>query len=153
MAQLFRKKKINSRLLIGNIVAWLVIFNLGYVFHDLLLHDWFQKHIGEITRDQYIIPVIALSFAIYTTLMSLVYPVFYSYFSEKKGLSKIKTGLITGLFFGFLWDSLQGGLIEYATYKVTLISMLLDSLYHTIEGGIAGLIIGAFYKPQSDDKA
>jgi hypothetical protein len=142
-----------SRLLIGGIIAWVVIFNLGYVFHDLLLHDWFQKHIGEITRDSYIIPVIALSFAIYITLMSLVYPVFYSYFSEKKGLSKIKTGLIIGLFFGFLWDSLQGGLIEYATYKVSLSSMLLDSFYHTLEGGVAGLIIGAFYKPQSDDKA
>ena len=48
-----------------------------------------------------------------------------------------------GLFCGFLWDALQGGLIEYATYNVSLPAMLVDSTYHVL----AGCIIGAIYQP------
>jgi hypothetical protein len=58
----------------------------------------------------------------------------------------VATGALLGLFCGFLWDSLQGGIIEYATYNVTLPAMLVDSAYHTIEGGLAGSIIGFFYR-------
>lgn len=41
--------------------------------------------------------------------------VFHLYFTERRGWSKVATGAVLGLFCGVLWDSLQGGLIEYAT--------------------------------------
>jgi hypothetical protein len=53
---------------------------------------------------------------------------------------------LLGLFCGFLWDALQGGIIEYATYNVSLGAMLVDSVYHTLEGVLAGSILGAFYR-------
>jgi len=77
----------------------------------------------------------------------LAYPVVYAYFVEARGWSRIAAGALLGVFCGFLWDALQGGMIEYATYNVSLAAMLVDSAYHTAEGALAGTILGAVYKP------
>jgi hypothetical protein len=139
---------LNKRLVYGAIAAFVVIFNLGYVFHEILAADFLKAGFGPgVQRAQYNIPVIALAFALDVTLLALAYPVAYHYFSGKLGWSKVATGAVLGLFCGFLWDALQGGLIEYATYNVTLPAMLVDSTYHTLEGVLAGCIIGAIYKP------
>jgi hypothetical protein len=139
----------NRRLVVGAVVAFAVIFNLGYVFHEVALADFFRANFGPgVQRDHYVIPVIAAAFVIYVWLMALVYPVFHLYFSERRGWSSIKTGALVGLFCGFLWDALQGGIIEYATYNVTLTAMVVDSTYHTLEGVLAGCILGAFYRPR-----
>jgi hypothetical protein len=140
----------NRRLALGGAVAFIVIFNLGYVFHEILFAAFFKASFGPgVQRETYIIPVIFLAFVIYIALMATTYPVFHLYFSERRGLHRVKTGLILRLLFGFLWDGLQGGIIEYATYNVTLASMLIDSTYHTLEGVLAGGIIGWFYRPQA----
>lgn len=137
-----------KRLVLGGFAAYIVIFNLGYVFHEILCASFFKASFGPgVQRSAYIIPVIALAFAIYVTLMCLAYPVAHLYFAEKRGWSRVATGAVLGLFCGFLWDSLQGGIIEYATYNVSLAAMLLDSTYHTLEGVLAGTIIGAIQRP------
>jgi hypothetical protein len=140
----------NKRLVLGGVVAFLVIFNLGYVFHEIAFADFFRASFGPgVQREHYIIPVIFTAFVLYVTLMSVVYPVFYEYFSKNRGWPKVATGALLGLFCGFLWDALQGGIIEYATYNVTLTAMVIDSTYHTLEGVLAGSIIGAVYAPRS----
>ena len=35
------------------LVAFLVIFNLGYVFHEIIVHDFMIERIGAITRSSY----------------------------------------------------------------------------------------------------
>lgn len=140
----------NKRLVLGAVVAFIVIFNLGYVFHEILFANFFKANFGPgVQRAEYNIPVIFLAFVLYTTLMALAYPVAHLYFSERRGWSSLATGAILGLFCGFLWDFLQGGIIEYATYNVSLAAMLVDSTYHTLEGVLAGSIIGAIYRPST----
>ncbi len=144
----------NKRLILGAIVAFVVIFNLGYVFHEILCAEFFKASFGPgVQRSTYVIPVIFLSFVIYVTLMALAYPVAHLYFAERRGWSRIATGALLGLFCGFLWDALQGGLIEYATYNVSLGAMLVDSTYHTFEGVLAGCILGAFFRPTAREQA
>ena len=138
----------NKRLVLGAIAAFVVIFNLGYVFHEIVAAEVIKAGLGPgVQRAEYLIPVIALAFAVDVSLMALVYPVFHLYFVERRGWSRLGTGVVLGLFCGFLWDALQGGIIEYATYNVSLSAMLLDSAYHTVEGALAGSIIGALYRP------
>lgn len=138
----------NKRLVLGGVVAWIVIFNLGYVFHEILCAGFFKASFGPgVQRAEYVIPVIAFAFVVYVTLMCLAYPVAHLWLSEKRGFSRVATGAILGLFCGVLWDSLQGGIIEYATYNVALAAMLVDSTYHALEGVVAGTIIGAIYRP------
>ena len=137
----------NMRLVAGAALAFVVIFNLGYVFHEVLAADFFKTSFAPgMQRAEYLVPVIALAFAIYVTLMALAYPVFHLYFAEHRGWSKVATGAVLGLFCGVLWDSLQGGIIEYATYHVQLSAMLLDSSYHAVEGVLAGTLIGLLYR-------
>ena len=123
--------------------AFLVIFNLGYVFHEILARDFFVKNIGEISRESYIIPYIALSFMFYVAILVYIFPMFYAKYSSKYSPTKI--GLGFGALFGFLWDGLQGGLIEVATFKMPFIVFLVDSTYHILEGALAGLIISIVY--------
>ncbi len=138
----------NKRLVLGAFVAFVVIFNLGYVFHEILLASFFRESFGAgVQRSAYIIPVIFLAFVIYVTLLALAYPVAHLYFAQTRGWSRAATGALLGLFCGFLWDALQGGIIEYATYNVSLPAMLIDSAYHTLEGVLAGCIIGSLYRP------
>jgi hypothetical protein len=139
----------NKRLILGAGVAFVVIFNVGYLFHEVLAASFFKASFGPgVQRPHYVIPVIALAFVLYVALMALAYPVAYAFFVERRGWSRVATGALLGLYCGFLWDALQGGIIEFATYNVALPAMLLDSAYHTLEGVLAGAIIGAVYRPR-----
>ena len=130
------------RRLIGAGIAWALIFNVGYVFHEILAAPFFKASFGPgVQRDSYVIPVIALAFAIYVAMQALAYPVVHAYFVTGRGWSRVRAGALLGLYCGVLWDALQGGLIEYATYHVELGAMLVDSSYHAVEGVLTGVII------------
>lgn len=121
----------SKRLALGAVLAFIVIFNLGYVFHEIVAADFLRGSFGPgVQRARYIIPVIALALAIYVTLMAAAYPVAWAYFARDRGWSRVATGAL-----------------EYATYNVSLPAMLVDSAYHTVEGVLAGVIIGACYRP------
>ena len=127
-------------LLLAAGAAFVVIFNLGYVFHELLLHDWFKEQLRGVARAEYIVPLVAVSFAVYVLIVAYLYPMFRR---AHPAWSAMRAGITFGLLMGLLWDGLQGGLIEYATMNVTFASFAVDSTYHTLEGGLAGAIIAA----------
>jgi hypothetical protein len=139
----------NKRLVLGAAVAFTLIFNLGYVFHEFVAAAFLKENFGPgVQRASYVIPAIFVAFVLYVTLMALAFPVAHLYFSERRGWSKLATGAVLGAYCGFLWDALQGGIIEYATYNVSLAAMLVDSSYHLVEGVLCGVILGAFYRPE-----
>lgn len=127
-------------------ITFLVFFNLGYVFHDLLMGDWFHSKIGHISREHYIIPLIGLGYFLYCAIQTILFPIFYEYASRHWQWSIGKSGIIIGLLLGFTWDALEGGLIEYATMTIPFESFLLDSTYHTLEGGALGLVLAWIYR-------
>lgn len=132
--------------LIGGATAFVVIFNLGYVFHEILMGDFFRREIGTMQRDPYIIPLIALAFILYTIFQSYFFPIYYSYTRQKYNWSLTKTAIVFGSIVGFFWDGLQGGMIEVATFKMPGIVFWVDSGYHTFEGVLMSLILSFFYK-------
>ena len=125
------------------LVAFLVIFNLGYLFHEILAHDFMTARIGAITRSSYIIPLIALSFALYVAILVYLYPIFLTYYQHR--WHPIAIGSWMGGLMGFLWDSFQGGLIEVATFRMPASVFLVDSSYHTVEGVLAGTLIAMVF--------
>jgi len=134
--------------IIGGIVAFVIIFNLGYVFHEIIMGNFFKETIGQLQRDTYNIPLIAIAFILYTIFQAYFFPIYYAYAKEKYKWSLIKTAIIFGAIIGFLWDGLQGGLIEVATFKMPLIVFWVDSGYHTLEGIAMAIILSLFYKKQ-----
>ncbi len=133
----------NKKYIIIVIVTFFLIFSIGYLFHEVLAFNFFKTNIGHITRVSYIIPFIAVSFFLYIMILTYLYPIFLSYYQSR--ISPLKIGILMGGIMGFLWDGLQGGLIEVATFTMPFQVFLLDSSYHVLEGIIAGLIIGVLY--------
>ncbi len=134
----------NSRktFLIAAAVIFFVTFNLGYVFHDLLLGDWFHAR-EPFAREHFIIPYIALAFAAYALILAHLFP---SYRKARPEASIWAVGLRFGLIMGVVFDALQGGLIEVATFEMPLSVFLVDSSYHVfIEGSCAGLLLAAVH--------
>lgn len=131
---------------IGIATTFIAIFNLGYVFHEIIAGDFFKEHIGGIQRDGYIIPYIAICFLLYTMFQAYFLPIYYEHASKKYGWSLTKTALIFGGIIGLFWDGLQGGLIEVATFKMPLVVFFYDSSYHAFEGILTAFILSIFYK-------
>ncbi len=132
--------------LIGGTVSFIIIFNLGYVFHEIIMSNFFKEHIGIIQRDSYIIPLIALAFVLYVSFQAYFLPVYFDYTSKNYGWGLMKMAVVFGAITGFFWDGLQGGMIEVATFKMPLIVFWVDSGYHTVEGIITALLLAWFYK-------
>jgi hypothetical protein len=132
--------------LIGGSITFIVIFNLGYVFHEIIMGNFFKKYIGAIQRDSYIIPLIAIAFILYIAFQAYFLPVYYEYALKRYKWSLIKTAVIFGAIVGFFWDGLQGGIIEVATFKMPMIVFWYDSGYHTLEGILTALILAFFYR-------
>jgi len=132
--------------LTGGLLAFGVVFNLGYVFHELIMGNFFKEHIGAIQRETYVIPLIALAFMLYIAWQAYFLPVYFEYTSRNYHWSLGKTAIIFGALTGFFWDGLQGGIIEVATFRMPLIVFLYDSAYHTLEGILTALILSFFYK-------
>ena len=132
--------------LLGTSVTFLIIFNLGYVFHDLLMGNWLHEKEAMISRQEYIIPAIAIAFIFYSIIQSILLPIFYFYAKEKLTWSLTKTAVLFGALIGFLWDALQGGIIEYATFNMPLEVVFVDSTYHVLEGALAAFILSIFYR-------
>lgn len=128
--------------LVASLILFLVIFNLGFVFHDLLMGAWFAEHLKGLARDEYIIPLIALSYLIYSFIHAFFYPHFYA-FSK---ISYLMTGVVYGGLMGVLYDGLEGGLIEYATMTQPFAVFLADTPYHIAEGILSGMILAVIYK-------
>ena|ERR1041385_6984434 len=130
---------------IGGLVTFFVIFNLGYVFHELVMGNFFKTHIGVLQRDSYIIPLIAVAFICYVAFQAYLLPVYIEYTRQHYGWGVTKTAIIFGAIVGFIWDGLQGGIIEVATFKMPIIVFWYDSGYHTAEGILTSLLLATFY--------
>jgi hypothetical protein len=132
--------------LLGGFVTFVVIFNLGYVFHEIIMGDFFKEHIGAIQREVYNIPLIAIAFILYIAFQAYFLPIYFEYSSKKYHWGLTKTAIIFGALVGFFWDGLQGGIIEVATLKMPMIVFWYDSGYHTLEGVLTALLLAFFYK-------
>lgn len=136
----------NKYYLVGGLVAFLLIFNLGYVFHEIIMGDFFKSTIGPLQREPYIIPLIAVAFILYTAFQAYFLPIYFEYASKNYHWGLTKTAIIFGALTGFFWDGLQGGIIEVATFKMPLIVFWYDSAYHTIEGMATALVLSFFFR-------
>lgn len=139
--------------LLGGTIAFLVIFNLGYAFHEIIMGDFFRNTIGSIQRESYVVPLIAMAFVLYTGIQAYLLPIYYEYTSSHYRWTLTKTAIAFGALMGFTWDGLQGGIIEVATLKMPMVVFWYDSAYHTGEGIVMSLILSFFYPKYRARKA
>jgi len=131
--------------LVGVPVTFLIIFSVGYVFHEIVAKKFFTETIGPIEREKYIVPLIALAFIFYCLIQAYLLHIFYFFAHASYGWGLTKTALVFGLLMGFFWEALQGGIIEVATFKMPGKVFWVDSGYHVLEGALTALILSYFY--------
>lgn len=129
---------------IAAFALFMVLFNVGYVFHDLLMGPWFHAKEAEIAREHFIVPLIALAFGVYALILAHLFPIYRAHYPEQ---SVLAVGLRFGILMGVVFDALQGGIIEVATFRMPIEVFFVDSGYHVfVEGSLAGLILAGVYR-------
>jgi hypothetical protein len=119
---------------------FVVLFNIGYVFHELVAGPWLMRQEAAIAREQFVIPLIALAFVAYSLVLAYLFPIYLHYYASAP---VVTTAVRFGVLMGFVWDALQGGIIEVATFNMPFMVFVVDSGYHVlVEGPIAGLVLG-----------
>lgn len=132
-----------KRFWITTAATFVVLFNVGYVFHDLLFGEWFHSQ-QPYAREHYIVPYIALAFAAYALLLAHLYPIYRAAYPNRRPWA---VGLQFGVLMGVLFDALQGGFIELATLPMPMSVFFVDSGYHVfVEGPLAGAIATVVYE-------
>jgi hypothetical protein len=129
---------------IATSIVFVVLFNLGYVFHDLTFGPWFHEQEHEIAREEFIVPLVGLAFLVYAMILAHLFPIYRRAYPDAP-LANL--GLRFGILMGVVFDALQGGIIEYATFRMPFVVFVVDSSYHVlVEGSVAGLLLAACYR-------
>jgi cell shape-determining protein MreD len=73
-----------------------------------------------------------------------LFPIYRRAYTEAPLLG---VGVRFGILMGVVFDALQGGIIEYATFRMPFIVFVVDSSYHVfVEGSVAGLLLALCYR-------
>ncbi len=89
-----------KKLLIGAVVAFVVMFLLGYLWHVVLMADFYQNNHGEIgavDRETPMLFYIGLGYLSLCLVMAYIYP------KGAEGDNHIMDGIKFGAIMGFLW--------------------------------------------------
>ena len=124
------------------LISFVVIFLLSMLWYGVIVSGYNAVQFEVVMRGQedFSMSLIVIGYLILTFLLAYVYPKGY----QKEGGSPVSQGLRYGILLGLLW-ALPTAFIESGSYQFPLGARLLDTLYHIIEFGVAGVIIGWAY--------
>ncbi len=124
------------------VLAWVaaavVVLLLGSLWHQFLLADFIAANTQALAREEPIMAFVILGNLILGFLMALVYPMGY------KGGSPVKEGFRFGALIGLIWI-LPVSLIFHGVWNLPLTGVIVDSAWHVVEEGIAGIAIALVY--------
>jgi hypothetical protein len=128
-----------KKLLIAGVVAFVAMFILGYLWHAVLMSSFYEQNYRFTARPEPIVLRIAVAYFVLAFLMSYVYPLGY------KGGSPMMEGLRFGIIMGILWVFPLSLILNAITENLFMTGVLVDTGWHIVEEGIAGIIIGLLY--------
>ncbi len=127
------------------VLAWMaavvVTFLLAGLWHLYLLADFYEAHTQGLARETPNMAFVILGNLILGFLMALVYPMGY------KGGSPVKEGFRFGALIGLIWI-LPVSVIFHGVWNYPLTGVIVDSAWHVVEEGMAGIAIALVYGGQ-----
>ena len=139
-----------KKLLIGAVVAFAVMFLLSYLWHVVLMADFYQSNTGEVgavDRETPMFFYIGLGYLSLCLVMAYIYP------KGAEGDSHIMDGIKFGAIMGFLWIVPLSSVLYGATIITSKTLVFGDGLYHIVEGAIGGALIAMVYGKRNDTSA
>ncbi len=123
-----------KRHILVTVTTGLVMWVIAGIWHNLIManlyNDVHAKHEG--------IGLLLIAYFILAAIMSYLYP---KYSGENNSLVK---GLSFGIIIGILWV-FPHGLAMAGAHNSSILYVLKNSLWHTVEQGIGGVVISLFY--------
>ena len=124
--------------LLGLAGAFVVMFRLGGLWHQVLMGDHYAAILPSVSRAEPSMVVVACGYLITAAVMAFIFPIGY------KGGSGIAEGLRFGAVIGLLWW-LPANVVLSGVYEITVASALVDGVWHIAEGAAGGVVIGVLY--------
>jgi hypothetical protein len=127
----------NSKTLIGGLIAGIVGFLLGYLIYAVLLKDYFSSnmtHYDGLTKDPPVIWEIGVA--------NLVMGLLLAYIFSMSGIKSVAKGLATGIVVSLL-ATLTFDLFMHAQMNLFDYSLLaIDVVLSAVLGGVSGAVLG-----------
>lgn len=127
-----------TKLLLATVVGFVVIFVLSGLWHSLIMGDFYADQAAAVSRPEMNMGMVIVGNVILALLMSYMFPMGY------KGGAAVGEGLRFGVLVGLLW-TLPLELIFVGVWNVPLTLALVDSGWHVVEEGLAGIAIAMVY--------
>ncbi len=129
----------NAKKFIGAWIAgFFVMFLLSGLWYMAIMGDFYRSNGPPGLREQYQMQFIALGYLVLGLLMAYIYPKGYS------GGTPVTEGVKFGVLMGLLWI-LPNGLVMYGVVTGSGKVLVVDAVWHLVEGGIGGIVIGLIY--------
>ena len=128
----------NVKQLLGAAGAFVVMFALSGLWHQVLMGDYYAAIMPNVSRAEPNMVVIGCGYLITALVMARVFPIGY------KGGSGVAEGLRFGAVIGLLWW-LPANVVLSGVYETTLASALVDGVWHIAEGAAGGVVIGLLH--------
>ena len=122
--------------------SFLAMFILGSLWHPLLMKNFYEKYGGDSMLAEPNLLFIILGVLILAVLMAYLYPQGY------KGGSPLKEGLRFGVLIGLL-AVLPFSVVMIGVMGTSKTLVLVDALWHLVEQGVGGIVIGYVYRSKS----
>ena len=113
-------------------------FLLSFVWHVLLMSDFYDAASAGPMRDPPLFWAVIVAYVIVGLVMAYMYPKGF------EGGSPLGEGLKFGIIIGLLWW-LPTNLVFYAAMEGPFSIVLVDGAWHLLEEGIAGAVLGLVY--------
>jgi len=131
-----------KKFLTAMVLGFFTMFVLGGLWHMLVMKSFYDRYGGDSALAEPNMLFIILGVLILAALMAYMYPQGY------KGGSPLKEGLRFGVIIGLLWV-LPYNVIMIGVMGTAKTLVLVDTLWHLVEQGVGGIVIGYIYKSKS----
>ncbi len=131
-----------KKMVIALFTSFIVMFLLAGLWHMVIMADLYS---GPNSLEEPMLYFIALGYFVLALIMTYIYPKGY------KGGKPVIEGLKFGILMGLLWilplNLVFLGVMESLEGSGTVI--IVDVIWHVVEEGIGGIVIGLIYGSQS----
>lgn len=128
------------KFLLGTVAAAGVAFLLSFMWHVLLMGDFYDSAASGTLRDPPFFSAIILGYVVVGLIMAYLYPKVHG------GGSPLSEGLKFGVLVGLLWW-FPTNLVLYGAMEGPFSIVLVDGIWHLFEEGIAGAVLGLVMAP------
>ena len=132
-----------KRFIIALVAGFVALFLLSALWHLLIMGDFYKANRSPAAREQLQMGFIILGYVVLALLMAYIYPKGYS------GGAPVTEGVKFGILIGLLW-TLPRSIAIYGVENISGKLLIVDSIWHLIEQGIGGIVIGLVYGKKSE---